>query len=112
MSYGDRRLMANTRLETLKGLLDQNPNDAFARYGLATEYLNTGEWDQAIGEFEALISVNPEYAAAYYHGGRTLEKLGRRDDARMMYERGIEVTGKTGDAHTQSELQTALQLLE
>ena len=36
-------------------------------------------------EYEALLSFNPDYAAAYYHGGQTLEKLGRLDDARQMY---------------------------
>jgi tetratricopeptide (TPR) repeat protein len=59
----------------------------------------------------ALLEHNPNYSAAYFHGGQTLEKLGRIDEARALYRRGIDVTGATGDAHTQSELRAALNLL-
>ena len=43
--------------------------------------------------------------------GRTLERIGKIDEARTMYEKGIEVTSRTGDAHTRSELQAALDML-
>ena len=39
------------------------------------------------------------------------EKLGRIDEARGLYRRGIEVTGAMGDDHTRSELQAALTML-
>ena len=62
-------------------------------------------------QFTALLDHNPNYAAGYFHGGQTLEKLGRTEDAKSLYRRGIEVTTKTGDGHTRSELQGALSLL-
>jgi hypothetical protein len=37
--------------------------------------------------------------------------LGRTEEAREIYRKGIEVTGSTGDSHTQSELMAALQML-
>jgi len=33
------------------------------------------------------------------------------EEARALYERGIAATARTGDAHAQSELQAALDLL-
>lgn len=99
------------RLEILKTMVEQNPKDAFSRYGLAMEYANQGQLDQAVEEYRALLASNPDYAAGYFHGGRTLEKLGRLDEARELYEKGIEVTTRTGDGHTRSELQAALDLL-
>jgi tetratricopeptide (TPR) repeat protein len=104
--------MADSRVEVLQSLLAQNPNDCFSRYGLAMEYAKSGNLEQAIKEYEGIISCNPDYVAAYYHGGQTLEKLGRLDEARAMYQRGINVTKRIGDAHTQSELQAALDILE
>jgi tetratricopeptide (TPR) repeat protein len=101
----------SNRLETLKSMVEQNPADAFARYGLAMEYTNLGQLDDAVAEYRALLEANPNYAAGYYHGGRTLEKMGDLDEARAMYEKGIEVTSRTGDAHTRSELQAALDML-
>ena len=100
-----------TRLEMLKEMVAQSPADAFLRYGLATEYANAGDLTQAAAEYQELLAANPDYAAGYFHGGRTLEKLGRLEDARAIYEKGIEVTGRTGDAHTRSELQAALDIL-
>jgi Tfp pilus assembly protein PilF len=103
--------MAHDRLEILKTLVAQNPTDSFTRYGLAMEYVKSGDLEGALAEFRALLDNQPEYAAAYYHGAQTLEKLGRPDEARDLYRKGIDVTTRTGDAHTRSELQAALDLL-
>lgn len=99
------------RMEILKAMVAQNPADAFARYGLAMELTNSGELTDAVAEFRALLDHNPNYAAAYFHGGQALEKLGDVEQARAFYEKGIEVTARTGDAHTHSELQAALDML-
>ena len=101
----------SNRLEVLKNMVAQNPNDSFSRYGLAMEYANSGELENAIQAYEALLAVNPNYSAAYYHGGQTLEKLGRRDEARALYQQGVEATTRIGDLHTRSEIQAALDLL-
>ncbi len=103
--------MANNRAETLKSILEQDPGNTLARYGLAMEYATTGQLDAAVTEFEALIAHNPDYPYAYFHGGQTLERLGRMDDARQLYERGIGVSARLGDQHARSELQGALDLL-
>lgn len=95
----------------LKSLVDQNPADAFSRYGLALEYVKSGALPDAMTEFRALLEHNPDYAAGYFHGAQTLEKMGDLDGARELYRRGIDVTTRTGDLHTRSELQGALDLL-
>ncbi len=92
-------------------MLAQDPANTLARYGVALELANSGQLDESVGEFDALLTANPNYAAGYFHAGQTLEKLHRVEDARAMYERGIEVTTRSGDGHTRSELQAALDLL-
>ncbi|SPE38647.1 conserved hypothetical protein [Candidatus Sulfopaludibacter sp. SbA6] len=103
--------MASTRLETLKGLVAQQPGDSFLRYGLAMEYRNAGELEAAMSEFRALIAANPDYSAAYFHGGQTLERLGKLDEARVLYREGIEATTRKRDWHTRDEIQAALDVL-
>jgi predicted Zn-dependent protease len=103
--------MSNTRLETLKTLSAQNPQDNFLRYGLAMEYRNSGDLDSAMREFQALMDTAPDYCATYFHAGQTLERLGRADDARAVYVKGIDATTRQGDLHARSELQGALDLL-
>ena len=99
------------RLETLRTMVARNPTDSFARYGLAMEHATRGNLEAAVDEFRALLSINPNYAAAYYHYGQALEKLGRPEEARHVYEQGIETTTRLGDLHTRSELETARDLL-
>jgi tetratricopeptide (TPR) repeat protein len=99
------------RLETLKELVRQNPSGTFARYGLAMEYARAGEFEASAAEYKGIVDANPEYAAAYYQGGKVLERLGRLEEAREFYRMGIEVTTRLGDAHARDELQGALELL-
>lgn len=103
--------MATNRMEILLSMVDRNPADAFSRYGLAMEYLKAGDLLTAADHFQQVIEHNPNYAAAYFHGGQTLEKLGRTDEARAVYRRGIEVTDASGDEHTRNEIQAALTML-
>jgi Tfp pilus assembly protein PilF len=104
--------MPSTRLDILKSMVEQSPTDCFARYGLAMEYRNTGDLEAAMGEFRALMAAHPDYAPAYFHGGQTLERLGRATEAREVYRRGVEVTARGGDPHARSEMQGALDMLD
>jgi tetratricopeptide (TPR) repeat protein len=103
--------MTNNRLDILRGMVASNPTDSFARYGLAMECMKTGALQEAVEQFRKLLELNARYPAAYYHGGQALEKLGKIDEARELYQKGIEITTAMGDFHTRSELQAALDLL-
>jgi tetratricopeptide (TPR) repeat protein len=100
--------LSSPRIEILKQLLAQDPTSSFARYGLAMEFVKSGALEDAVSEFEAILNADPAYSAAYFHGGQTLEKLGRLDEARDFYRRGI---GATHDPHARSEMQAALDIL-
>ena len=103
--------MSSTRLEALKTMVAQQPSVSFLRYGLAMEYRNAGELESALAEFRALLAVDPDYSAAYFHGGQTLEKLGKIEEARELYTTGIDVTTRKGDLHTRDEIRGALEML-
>jgi tetratricopeptide (TPR) repeat protein len=97
-----------SRTEILKQMLAADPANTFARYGLAMEYVKAGDLAAAVAEFDALLGRSPDYSAAYFHGGQALEQLGRLEEARAYYRRGIAVTR---DPHALSELQAALDIL-
>ncbi len=103
--------MATNRVDILKQMVSQDPNNGFARYGLAMEYANSGHLEHAVAEFRTLLQHDETYAAAYYHGGQALEKLDKVDEARAMYEKGIEASTHKGDLHTRAEIEAALNLL-
>jgi Tfp pilus assembly protein PilF len=99
------------RLETLRSLIAQDPTNSRFRYMLAMETANSGDLAGAALAFEEVLTHDADYSAAYFHGGQTLEKLGRVDEAREIYRRGIDATTRTGDSHTRGELQGALAQL-
>ena len=100
------------RLARLKSLVEENPQDRFARYGLAMELANLGRLEESLDEFRALMSLDPDYVASYLQAGQTLEKLSRLEEAQEIYGKGIVVAGRRGDMKTRSELESALSLLD
>ncbi len=100
--------MPSDRLETLLQFVESSPKDAFVRYGLAQEYVNRGQLEKAIEEFNTLLANNADYQAAYYHAGQTYLKLGRAEDAREVFQKGVDLATRSGDLHSRSELEAAL----
>lgn len=100
-----------SRIDVLRSLIEQNPADAFMRYGLAMEYVKAGQFEQAVNEFREVTVKDPSYAYAYFHSGQTLEKQGLFDEAKDWYEKGIEAAGRKGDQKALAELRAALEML-
>jgi tetratricopeptide (TPR) repeat protein len=99
------------RIETLKGFLAQDPRDSFSRYALALEYVKLNQIDDARREFEAVRDNDPAYVATYFQLGQLYRNLGLRHEAEKTYRTGITQAAKARDAHTQSELEGALEAL-
>jgi predicted Zn-dependent protease len=99
------------RISSLNEILSQDPNNAFARYGLAMEFANSGQAEQALAEFSKLLSANPDYAAGYFMAAQTLVKADRIDEAKVMLENGIAAAQRKGDSHAASEMQGMLEEL-
>jgi tetratricopeptide (TPR) repeat protein len=102
---------ASDRLTMLQEFLQQNPGDAFARYGLAMEYSRLGQNDTALEQFRKLLELHPDYTNGYFMAAQTLERAGRTADARKMLENGIEAAKRTGNKHALSEMSGMLDEL-
>lgn len=89
----------------------QRPTDPFPHYGLALEYKNAGQLEEARATFAALMDQHPTYTAAYLHAGNTLVALGHAEEARAVYARGVQACVGAGDAHARGELEGALASL-
>jgi cytochrome c-type biogenesis protein CcmH/NrfG len=100
------------RLQMLKDLIAQDPNNQLARYGLGMEYSTRGEVDAAVGEFKGLLKINPDYANAYFMAAQALAKAERTDEAKQLLREGITAAARTGNGHAQNEMQAMLDELE
>jgi len=106
-----RGAAAVSRIDQLRSFIENNPDDPFPRYGLALEYKNGGQLEEANRAFALLIERFPEYVASYLHAGSVLVSLGRKAEAKQIYHKGIEAARAKQDTHSQGELEDALNTL-
>ena len=99
------------RLTMLQQIVQQNPNDAFARYGLAMEHASRGELTTALAEFAKLVELHPDYANGYFMAAQNLAKAGRNDEAKDHLQRGIAAAERTRNMHARAEMQQLLEEL-
>jgi cytochrome c-type biogenesis protein CcmH/NrfG len=93
------------KLAALNEILQLDPSNAFARYGLAMEHLAQANSAAALAEFDTLIEMHPDYVPAYQMSAQTLAKLGRASDAITKLDAGLAAAQRTGNAHAASEMQ-------
>jgi len=100
------------RIAALTEILEQEPNDSFARYGLAMEYSKSGDVNRAMEEFGKLLSAHPDYTAGYFMAAQTLASASRIEEAKRMLVDGIQSAVRTGNSHAQSEMTAMLDELK
>ncbi len=93
-------------------ILEANPKDAFARYGLAMEYAGQDKFEQAIAEFGTLLRDNPQYTPGYFMAAQTFARAGRPNQAKEHLQLGIANARREGNGHAEREMQAVLDELE
>lgn len=93
------------RIALLNQVLEHNPSDAFARYGLAMAHLSDGNTDAALAEFSTLIQHNPDYVPGYQMSAQTLAKQGRTKEALERLHSGVAAANRTGNQHALAEME-------
>ena len=99
---------SSAKIAALSEILQADPTNAFARYGLAMEHTTQGNTDLALTEFTTLIQHNPDYVPAYQMSAQTLAKLGRTGEAITRLKKGLTAAQSINNAHAANEMQTLL----
>ena len=99
------------RIQELRELLADEPDDTLLNLTLGQEYLAAGDAAAALPHLEKVVTVDPRYTVAYRYLGTALEQLGRPDDAANAWERGVAVAEQTGDIQAGKEMQVFLTRL-
>ena len=97
------------RIDKIKEMLVENPEDSFLCHALALEYIKLGNDEDAKQLFQSLLNREPGYIGSYYHLAKLLERMELRDDAIKWYEKGIRKAKEVGDQHAYSELMSAYE---
>jgi Tfp pilus assembly protein PilF len=96
------------KIAALNEILSLDPANAFARYGVAMEYLSQNNPNAALEAFDLCIQHNPDYVPAYQMSAQTLAKQGHNDQAIARLNAGIAAATRVGNAHAISEMQGLL----
>jgi cytochrome c-type biogenesis protein CcmH/NrfG len=93
------------KLAALNEILQLDPANAFARYGLAMEHVAHGNPDAALTEFATCIASNPDYVPAYQMSAQTMVTLGQTDAALDQLHLGIAAANRTHNQHALAEME-------
>jgi predicted Zn-dependent protease len=111
-AQGDRKMSKMEKIAGLREILELEPTNSFARYGLAMELAGRGETDAALSEFDTLLAHDPGYTAGYFMAAQTLAAAGRTAAASERLKSGVESARRSGNQHAVSEMQAMLDELD
>lgn len=100
--------MPTDRVAALRRMLDRNPSDTRALFGLALEHERAGDWAAAAETLRAYLAIADDEGNAWGRLARALAALGRTDEARKAYRRGIEAAERHGHPGMAEEFGEAL----
>jgi tetratricopeptide (TPR) repeat protein len=99
------------RESMFKQVLEIDPEDALANYGLGSIAVEKKRWSEAIAHLEKVIEHDPKYSVAYLALGKAYLGSGNKEKARLVWGAGIEIAAKNGEFMPANTMQTELSAL-
>ncbi len=95
--------------DRLEKMLAAGRDDAMLRFGLGSAYFNDNNFERAVPHLSACIDQDESYSAAYKLLGKALLKLGKNEEAKEVFERGLPIAQSKGDKQTEKEITVFLK---
>lgn len=89
-------------------VLEIDPEDTLANYGLGSLAVERGDWERARTFLEKVLAADPKYSVAYLALGKAYKGLGLADQARRTFSDGIKVAAAKGDFMPANQMQSEL----
>lgn len=96
------------RENMFRQVLEIDPDDTLANYGLGSIAVEKSEWQVAREHLERVLNQDPKYSVAYLALGRALKGLGLFDEAKAVWREGIKVSAAKGDLMPANQMQQEL----
>ena len=88
--------MVQSKIEVFTAMLAEQPENAMIWYGLASEQYKLENWVEAAKSLRQVVSLNPDYTAAYQMLGTALANIDDLAGAQKAWRDGIDAAGRTG----------------
>lgn len=100
------------KLGIFNQVLEIDPEDEVANFGMGSILLDLEDYKVAIGHLRTVVANNTEYSAAYDLLGRALIAAGQKEEAGSVLIKGIEVASARGDLMPLKSMQQSKVALE
>ncbi len=104
--------MPNSRLDAFRAMVEKNPGNPLARFGLANEALKAEQYEEAVEQLTAYLGLYDDEGNAYGRLALALEKLGRVEEAKSALRTGIETANRRGHPGMANEFELKLDELD
>jgi folate-binding protein YgfZ len=99
------------RMNMFGQVLEIDPEDLLANYGIGSCYNLVKDYNQAIAHLQKAIAIKATHTLAYLELGKAYEGLGQKENAAAAWRKGIEVASQKGDMTPLKEMQGFLHEL-
>lgn len=103
--------MTGDRIGNLLAMRQKNPADVRILFALALEYEKAGRWEDVVSLLREYLDAADDQGNAWGRLGNALSQLGRTEDARTAYARGVEAATRHGHPTMAAEFEEALDEL-
>lgn len=98
-----------SRIQALREMLEGRPEDPRLKFGLALELMNAGELDSGVSVLREYLSEADDEGNGWGRLGAALRELGRTEEARDAYRKGIEAARRHDHPSMAEEFRTILE---
>lgn len=92
------------RIDTIRRMLEDEPNDPFLRYSLGYELAKADQHDEAIQWFDRALEADPDHHYAAFQKARALDELDRGEEGVAVARAQAARARAAGDAKAEGEL--------
>lgn len=96
----------------MRAMVQKNPSNALARFGLANEALKAQLYQEAAEHLRVYLDLHDDEGNGYGRLAEALIRLDRVDDAKAALREGIEASHRFGHPGMVSEFEARLEELE
>jgi len=97
------------RIAALQAMMARRPDDPRLRFGLALEYLGAGRIQEGVEELKGYLDEADDQGNAWGRLGAALRLLGRDEEAKAAYGKGIEAAYRHGHPSMAAEFEEVLE---
>jgi len=102
---------ANSRIEQFRKMANDDPGNEVAHFSLGREYLNAGQYEQAIASLAKCLELNPNISKAYQLQAQALLHLDRKEQAIAKLTEGVKRADERGEMMPRNEMTRMLKEL-